>query len=184
MERGPPLRGDVPEFSLYGPGVGPEAGKMSDAFRAQRLDFSEPHVLRNEAEYAAAVNEVDELLERNPPAESTEYERLRFLAVLIEAYDEEHFPLGESSTPQEVVAFMLEQQGKTRADLAPLLGGRSRVSDFFSGKRRLSVPQMVRLRQALKIPADLLVQEPPLPKSRSTAPSRSGQRRKVGDGRG
>ncbi len=133
---------------------------MANAVRAHRLDFSEPHVLRNEAEYDAAVAEVDELLERNPAAGSAAYERLRFLAVLIGAYDDEHYPMGDTSTPQSAVEFMLEQQGMTRSDLAPRLGGRSRVSEFFSGKRRLSVPQMVKIRQVLKVPADLLLDDP------------------------
>ena len=117
--------------------AGPESGRtMTSADRAQRLDFSEPHVLRNEPEYDAAVAEVDALLERDPAAGSPEYERLRFLAVLIGAYDDEHYPMGDAGTPQSAVAFMLEQKGMTRADLAPILGGRSRVSEFFSGKRR------------------------------------------------
>jgi HTH-type transcriptional regulator/antitoxin HigA len=125
-----------------------------------RLDFSEPHVLRNEAEYDAAVAEVDELLERDPPEGSREADRLRFLSVLISAYDDEHYPMGETSTPQTVVAFMLEQHGMTRSDLAPILGGRSRVSEFFSGKRRLSVPQMQKIRDVLHVPADLLMHSP------------------------
>jgi antitoxin component HigA of HigAB toxin-antitoxin module len=52
---------------------------MTPAYRAGRLDFSEPHVLRNEAEYAAAVAEVDELLGRDLAEGSAEAERLRFL---------------------------------------------------------------------------------------------------------
>lgn len=60
-------------------------------------------------------------------------------------------------TPQSVVEFMLEQRGMTRAELAPLMGGRSRVSDFFAGKRRLSMEQVRALRDALGIPADLLI---------------------------
>ena len=44
--------------------------------------------------------------------------------------------------------------------LAPILGGRSRVSQFFSGKRRLSVPQMQKIRDVLHIPADLLMDSP------------------------
>lgn len=136
------------------------------ARRTPRLDFSEPHVLRNEAEYDAAVAEADELLEGDPRDGSREADRLRFLSVLIGAYDDEHYPMGESSTPQSIVAFMLEQQGMTRADLAPILGGRSRVSEFFSSKRRLSVPQMRRLRDVLHIPADLLM-DAPIPSSKA-----------------
>jgi HTH-type transcriptional regulator / antitoxin HigA len=130
---------------------------MTTASRPGRLDFSEPHVLRNEAEYDAAVAEVDELLSRDLAEGSAEAERLRFLSVLIGAYDDEHYPMGATGTPQAVVAFMLEQQGMTRADLTSILGGRSRVSEFFSGKRRLSVPQMVKLRELLRVPADLLL---------------------------
>jgi HTH-type transcriptional regulator / antitoxin HigA len=133
---------------------------MTGADRTQRLDFSQPHVLRDEAEYDAAVAEVDALLERDPPAGSPDYERLLFLAVLIGAYDDEHYPMGDTGTPQSAVAFMLEQKGLTRADLAPILGGRSRLSEFFSGKRRLSVPQMQKIREVLGVPADLLLATP------------------------
>ena len=52
---------------------------------------------------------------------------------------------------------MLAQHGMTRAELAPVMGGRSRVSDFFSGKRALSLAQIAKLRDLLGIPADLLL---------------------------
>ena len=45
----------------------------------------------------------------------------------------------------------------TRADLAELMGGRSRVSDFFKGVRQLSTSQIKALRERLGIPADLLL---------------------------
>ncbi|MBA3895198.1 MAG: transcriptional regulator [Gemmatimonadales bacterium] len=150
---------------------------MTTAHRTMRLDFSEPHVLRNQAEYDAAVAEVDELLERDPAEGSREADRLRFLSVLIGAYDDEHYPMGETSTPQTVVAFMLEQQGMTRADLTPILGGRSRVSEFFSGKRRLSVPQMQKIRDVLHIPADLLMDSPGLAKKVSRRKRREARLR-------
>jgi HTH-type transcriptional regulator/antitoxin HigA len=60
-------------------------------------------------------------------------------------------------TPQDVVDFMLDQKGMSRADLAEVMGGRSRVSEFFSGKRELSRGQIEALRDKLGIPADLLL---------------------------
>ena len=124
------------------------------------LDFSKPHVLRNDAEYDAAAAEVDAILERDPAPGTPDHERLEFLAVLIEAYDDAHYPTEDNGTPQSAVDFMLEQKGMTRADLAPIMGGRSRVSDFFSRKRRLSIPQVQKLRDILGVPADLLIETP------------------------
>ena len=49
------------------------------------------------------------------------------------------------------------------AELAPLLGGRSRVSEFFNGKRPLSIGQIQALRERLHIPADLLLEPQPAP---------------------
>jgi HTH-type transcriptional regulator / antitoxin HigA len=128
------------------------------AARAHRLEFDPPHLLRDEREYDAAVAEIDELLDRDPPKGSAEFERLEFLSALVELYDDEHYPMGDTSTQQSVVKFMMEQRGMSPSDLAPLLGSKSRVSEFFSGKRRLSLTQIARLRDALGIPGDLLIE--------------------------
>ena len=121
------------------------------------LDFSKPHVLRSDEDYDAAVAEIDALLDRDIVPGSEEEDRLEFLTLLVEAYDEEHFPMGGSSTPQSIVDFVLEQREMQRSDLAEAMGGRSRVSDFFNGKRELSRAQIKALRDLLGIPADLLL---------------------------
>lgn len=125
---------------------------------AMILDFAKPHVLRNVREYKAAVAEIDRLLDEDPRRGSNAYERLVFLSVLVEVYEDERYPIDESKgTPQSIVAFMLEQREMTRADLGPLMGGKARVSEFFAGKRRLSIEQIRKLRDELGIPADLLI---------------------------
>jgi antitoxin component HigA of HigAB toxin-antitoxin module len=88
------------------------------------LDFSTPHVLRNAREYRAAVGEVEQLLDAEPKKGTRDYERLEFLSVLIQAYEEKHVEKLRDPTPREIVDFMLEQKGTTRADLAtPWAGG-------------------------------------------------------------
>ncbi len=122
------------------------------------LDFTKPHVLRNAKEYNAAVVEIDRLLDIDPARGTEAYDRLKFLSVLVEAYEEEHDPFDESAgTPQGTVAFMLEQRGMERAYLAALMGGKGRVSEFFAAKRRLSITQIRALHKELRIPADLLI---------------------------
>ena len=123
---------------------------------AKLLDSRKPRLLRNEREYDAAVAELDELLDQDPPEGTDAFDRLEFLSVLIETYDEEHHAIPEAS-PQDVIDFLLDQRGMTRADLADVLGGRSRVSEFFSGKRELSLNQARALRDLLGVSLDLLV---------------------------
>jgi HTH-type transcriptional regulator/antitoxin HigA len=122
------------------------------------LDFTKPHVLRSEEEYEAAIAEIEQLLDRHPEPGTEVYERLEFLSVLAEAYEKEHDPVEAfATTPQAVVDFMLEQRGMNRAQLADVMGGRSRVSDFFNERRPLSRSQIIALRNLLGIPADLLL---------------------------
>ncbi len=120
------------------------------------LDFSKPHVLKSEAEYEAAIAEIERLLDEDVERGTEGYDRLEFLSVLVEHYEEERYPMGTVS-PQEAVLFMLEQKGMERADLDEVMGGKSRVSEFLSGKRELSKSQIEGLRRVLGIPADVLL---------------------------
>ena len=124
------------------------------------LDFTVPHLLRTPEEYQSAVDEIDRLLDAEVEAGTAAWERLRFLAVLVQAYEEETSPIEErltGCTPQSAVDFMLQQRGMSRAELVPLLGSKSRVSEFFNEQRPLSKAQIVALRSHLGIPADLLL---------------------------
>ncbi len=125
-----------------------------------KLDFRKPHVLRTAGEYDAAMREIHALLDRDVKPGTEAHDRLEFLSLLAEAYEEAHAPDPRQATPQELVTFMLEQHGMTRSDLAPLMGGKARVSQFFSAQRRLSLNQVCALRHALGIPADLLLPAP------------------------
>ena len=117
-----------------------------------------PRVLRTVKDYDAAVTEIHRILDLDPKTGSREDELLELLSLLVEDYETRHIPEPPSGTPQSVVEFMLEQKGLTRADLAAPLGGKSRVSEFFAGKRPLSTGQIRSLRTLLGIPADLLLE--------------------------
>jgi HTH-type transcriptional regulator / antitoxin HigA len=114
-------------------------------------------VLRNEAEYSAAVEEIEQLLDADPPPHSEAYERLEFLSVLVQAYEDGHFPIEQLTSPQDVVAFMLEQKGLSHDDLAQWLGGESHMLAFLQGTSSLSLSQIETLRERLSIPADILI---------------------------
>lgn len=120
------------------------------------LDFTKPHVLRTEDEYEAAIAEIERLLDEDVEAGSEGYDRLEFLSVLVEHYEDAHYPIG-SVSPQQAVLFMLEQKRLERSDLDDVMGGKSRVSEFLNGKRDLSKTQVEGLRRLLGIRADVLL---------------------------
>jgi len=120
------------------------------------LDFSRPHVLKNDEEYEAAIAEIERLVDEDVEAGSDGYDQLEFLSVLVEHFEDERYPMG-AVTPQQAVAFMLEQKGLDRSDLDEVMGGKSRVSEFLNGKRELSKSQIQGLRRLLGIPADILL---------------------------
>ncbi|MBP1097506.1 helix-turn-helix domain-containing protein [Bradyrhizobium diazoefficiens] len=77
-------------------------------------------------------------------------------ARLIEAYERARWPRKAPPLP-DLLTYLVEQHGLTRADLAPLLGTASRVSEVMCGKRQLSMTMVKRLRERFQIPADLLI---------------------------
>jgi HTH-type transcriptional regulator / antitoxin HigA len=56
-----------------------------------------------------------------------------------------------------LLAYLMDQHSLSRADLVPLLGTASRVSEVLGGKRDLSMTMVRRLRERFHISADLLV---------------------------
>lgn len=57
----------------------------------------------------------------------------------------------------DVLNYAIEEFGHTQAELAGLLGSRSRASEILFRRRALTVEMIHRIGQAWKIPADLLV---------------------------
>lgn len=117
-----------------------------------------PHVLHSAMEYNAAMEALDQLLDRNPKKGTREFELLELLSLLVEDYESRKIPEPPAPAPAAVVEFMLGQKGLTRADLIEPLGGKSRVSEFLAGKRPLSTNQIKALRELLGVSADLLIE--------------------------
>ena len=116
-----------------------------------------PRPIRSDADYDATHEALITLEDMAPEEGTPDHDLMELFQVLIKAYDEEHYTLDQYVTPQAVLDFMLEQRDLSRADLASIMGGRSRVSDFFKGKRDLSMGQVKKLRKTLHVPADVLI---------------------------
>ncbi len=116
-------------------------------------------VIDNEAEFARALALVDRLMGSHDPADIA---RLKAQAHLIAAYEENKWPRRVMSTAA-IIRYLMDQHGVTRAQLVPILGTPSRVSEVLRGKKGLSTAMIQRLRARFRIPADVLL--PPVPTS-------------------
>lgn len=90
--------------------------------------------------------------------DSPEGDEAEVLSILIEKYEEEHYPIGMPD-PIEAIKFRMEQMGMKQKDLAEAVGFTSRVSEILNGKRKLTLGMIRKLSTTLNIPADVLVQE-------------------------
>ncbi|MCQ2993363.1 transcriptional regulator [Pseudomonas quasicaspiana] len=110
--------------------------------------------IRSEADLADALKRLEELW--GAPLNSPEGDELEILAVLVEKFEEEHFPM-PASDPIEAIKFRMDQQGLTPRDLEPYLGSSGRVSEVLNRKRKLSLGMIRRLHDGLQIPYESLL---------------------------
>ena len=90
--------------------------------------------IRNEADYEAALAEIERLFDAAP--NTSESDRLDVLTTLVEAYEMHHYPIPEPD-PVEAIKYYMESRGLSRADLEPYIGGRARVAEVLNRKRAL-----------------------------------------------
>ena len=110
-------------------------------------------VIENDADHAQAKELVEKLVGSRNPADRA---RMTAQARLIEAYERVRWPRRASSLP-DLLTYLMDQHGLSRADLVPLLGTPSRVSEVMTGKRELSMSMVRKLRERFHISADLLI---------------------------
>jgi HTH-type transcriptional regulator / antitoxin HigA len=106
-----------------------------------------------EKDHAQAKALIEELMRSNDVADRA---RMAAQARLIEVYERARWPRRTPTLPN-LLAYLVDQHGLTRADLVPLLGTASRVSEVLTGKRELSMSMVRNLRERFQISADLLI---------------------------
>ena len=116
----------------------------------------EIHPVKTEADYDAALAEVDRLW--GTPEGSPDGDRLDVLLALVENYETKHHAIGPPD-PIEAIKFRMEQLSLTRKDIEPFIGSRGRVSEVLNRRRSLSLPMIRKLHGALNIPLESLVHE-------------------------
>jgi antitoxin component HigA of HigAB toxin-antitoxin module len=111
--------------------------------------------IRDEVHLSKALAVIDQLLGRPQPS-TAEEEYLRALTDLVETYENAYVSI-PTVTGVEALRYLIEEHGLTQADLAPLFGTRSIVSEVLAGKRRLALSHIARLAERFGVPADVFI---------------------------
>lgn len=110
--------------------------------------------IRSPEDLSAALLRMEQLW--GAEIDSPEGDELEIPALLIEKYEEQHFPMPPSD-PIEAIKFRMDQQGLTPRDLEPFIGTSGRVSEVLNRKRKLSLAMIKRLHDGLRIPYECLL---------------------------
>jgi HTH-type transcriptional regulator / antitoxin HigA len=111
--------------------------------------------IKNQQDYEQALERLELIFDAKKG--STEGDELEILGILIEKYEDEHFPIGFPD-PIEAIKFRMEQMEYNQTDLAKVVGLKSRASEILNKKRKLTLEMIRLLHNTLKIPTEVLIQ--------------------------
>jgi HTH-type transcriptional regulator/antitoxin HigA len=113
--------------------------------------------IRTDQDHRAALAQIEACW--GAPEGTDKGDKLDVLVALVESYEARRWPIepNQSFDPVEVLTYAIEEFGHSQAELAELLGSRSRASEILARRRALTVDMIHKIGEAWKIPADLLV---------------------------
>lgn len=113
--------------------------------------------IKTEEDYEWALGEITRYFDNQPEIGSPDGDRFDVLATLIEAYEDQHYPISAPDPVSTIVAHM-EMAGLKQIALAEVLGSRPRASEVLNRKRALTMEMVYKLNREWHIPAEALIQ--------------------------
>jgi HTH-type transcriptional regulator/antitoxin HigA len=96
----------------------------------------EPKVIRTEDQYRSYLDELQTLVAKAPAPGSTDSDRLELLTVVIEAYENNKYPI-ESPDPIDAILFRMQEKGLSRPILCRTLAPAAACLRYWRGSVRL-----------------------------------------------
>jgi HTH-type transcriptional regulator/antitoxin HigA len=127
--------------------------------------------LKTEADYDAALQAISQYFEKEPEPGTPAGDRFELLTLVIGDYEDRHWHI-DPPEPVEAIKYAMDRLGYTQADLARLIGSRSRASEILGRKRHLTVEMIWALSTTWGIPAEALIKPYKLKRTRSPAQRR------------
>jgi HTH-type transcriptional regulator/antitoxin HigA len=110
--------------------------------------------IKNENDYYLALERLNEIF--NAPSNSPEGDEAEVLILLIDNYEQTHFPI-DAPDPIEAIKIRMEELSLKQKDLVGIIGGKSSVSEILNRKKKLTVQMIRNLESKLNLSASVLV---------------------------
>ncbi|WP_142785505.1 helix-turn-helix domain-containing protein [Changchengzhania lutea] len=110
--------------------------------------------IKSESDYQKSLERLEVIFDA--PIDSKDGDEAEILAMLIENYENEYYPI-EAPDPIEAIKIRMEEMNLRQKDLVGIIGGKSRVSEILNRKKRLTVDMIRELERLLQISASVLV---------------------------
>ena len=117
--------------------------------------------IKSDKDYSNALERLEVIFDA--PIDTKEGDEAEILSLLIENYENEHYPI-EAPDPIEAIKIRMEELNMRQKDLVGIIGGKSRVSEILNRKKKLTVDMIRELERILQISASVLVNNYPLAK--------------------
>ena len=110
--------------------------------------------IRSDEDHRDAILEIERLWGAAPG--TADGDKLDILATLVEAFEVKRWPI-DPVEPLDVLKSAIADDGRSQAELAVVLGSRSRASEILSGKRHITLEAARKISRAWNIPIQLLI---------------------------
>lgn len=122
--------------------------------RFKKKTIMELKPIKTDKDYRDALERLEIIFDA--PINTKEGDEAEILSLLIENYENEHYPI-EAPDPIEAIKIRMEELNMRQKDLVGIIGGKSRVSEILNRKKKLTVDMIRDLERILQISASVLV---------------------------
>lgn len=132
------------------------SGHLNRRKYAELLSGTLPRIIENDEDLKRVAHSVEPLLDKGARRTREEEALCRLLLRLIEDYQQAHRVIPRL-TPNEALEALLEARNLRQADLLPIFGSRSRISDAVNGKRQISKAHARKLAEFFSVSPELFI---------------------------
>jgi len=116
-----------------------------------------PRRIETEEENEHYLKIVEQMMKRGAGNLSPEEDKLfDLLVTLIEEFEEEAYPMG-NSTPRDMLLHLMDVQDLKQADLLDVFGSKGIASEVINGKRAISKTHAKKLAEKFKVSVELFI---------------------------